>query len=120
MLVDDNKLVRDSLKTFLSTSKDFEVVAEAGNGEHALELCPQFQPDVLVLDMVMPGLNGPATAEALRDLCPSTKILILTSFPHSPLVRQALEAGAVGCVSKVGPPEDLVTAIRAIHTNHSI
>ena len=106
MLVDDNTLVRDSLKIFLSTIKDLEVVAEARNGEQAL-------------DMVMPGLDGPTPAKALRELCPSTKILILTSFPQDTLVRQALQAGAVGCVSKASPPEELVAAIRAAHTNPS-
>src|SRR5262245_11272307 len=120
MLVDDNRLVRDSLKIFLSTIKGLEVVAEARNGEQALKLCPQFQPDVLILDMVMPGLDGAMTAKALRELCPSTKILILTSFPQGTLVRQALQAGAVGCMSKASPPEELVSAIQAVHTNPSL
>jgi NarL family two-component system response regulator LiaR len=115
MIVDDHVMVRDSLKLFLLTFDDLEVVAEASSGEQALNLCLQFQPDVILMDMVMPGIDGPTTTQALRETCPLAKVLVLTSFPEGTLVQQALQAGAVGYLFKDVPPEELVAAIRAAH-----
>jgi two-component system, NarL family, response regulator LiaR len=120
MLVDDKPLPRFGLKFFLLTFADLEVVAEATNGGQALELCLQFHPDVLILDMAVSNIDGPTTAKTLHDLCPSTKILILTSLPEGTLAQQTLQAGAVGCLFKYSPSEELVTAIRAAHADHSI
>src|SRR5262245_58856401 len=93
IIVDDQNMVRDSLNVFLSNYKDIEVVADVSRGDEALKLCVQLQPDVVLLDMFMPGLNGPTIVKALRELCPPTKVLILTAFPEEPLIQQALQAG---------------------------
>ena len=120
MIVDDLETVRDSLKIFLLTFKDLEVVAEASHGEQAINLCAQLQPDVVLLDTVMPGLNGPTTAKALREVCSTTKVLVLTTYLAEELAQQALQEGAVGYLFKDAPPEEIVAAIRAAHGNHSI
>jgi DNA-binding NarL/FixJ family response regulator len=113
MIVDDHVMVRDSLKIYLLIFNDIKVVAEANSGEQALSLCTQAKPDVILLDMILPGIDGPTTAQALRQLCPSAQVLILTSFPQRNLDQQALQAGAVGCLYKDAQPEELVAAIRA-------
>jgi DNA-binding NarL/FixJ family response regulator len=114
MIVDDHVMVRDSLKVYLLIFDDIEVVAEAGSGEEALSLCAQTKPDLILLDMVMPGMDGPTTAQALRQRCPWAQVMVLTSFPEGNLAQQALQAGAVGCLYKDAQPEELVAAIRAI------
>jgi NarL family two-component system response regulator LiaR len=120
MLVGAHALVRNSLKLFLSTHKDLEVVAEASQGEQTLKLCPHFQSDVLLLDMVIADIDGLTIIKALCDLCPSTKVLILTGFPAETLVQQALQAGAVGYLFKDDSPDQLLVAIRAAHTSPPI
>jgi NarL family two-component system response regulator LiaR len=113
LIADDHEMVRESLKLFLLTFKDIDVVAEASNGEGALKLCAQLQPDVILMDMVMPEMDGPTTIRRLREICPSTKVLVLTSFPPDSLIQEALQAGATGYLFKEGSPEELVAAIRA-------
>jgi DNA-binding NarL/FixJ family response regulator len=112
-------MVRDSLKLFLLIFEDLKVVAEASSGEEAVTLAVQIQPDVILLDMVMPGMDGPTTTRALRETCPEAKVLILTSFPEGSLVQQALQAGAIGYLFKDVQPEELVAAIRAVHAGRS-
>src|SRR5688572_32084966 len=106
MLVDDKPLPRYGLKFFLSTFADLEVVAEAINDVQALKLCSQFHPDVLILAMPISGIDSPTIAKTLHDLCPSTKVLILTSFPEETLAQQTLQAGAVGCLFKYSPSKE--------------
>jgi DNA-binding NarL/FixJ family response regulator len=120
MIVDDHVMVRDSLRVYLSIFADIEVVAEANSGEQALSLCAQAKPDVILLDMVMPGMDGSTATQALRQDCPSAQVMVLTSFPEGNLAHQALQAGAIGCLHKDGQPEELVAAIRASRNNKLI
>jgi NarL family two-component system response regulator LiaR len=115
MIVDDHDMVRDSLKIFLLNYNDIEVVADISHGEQAVKLCSQLQPDVVLLDMVMPGMNEPTIVQALREVCPLTKVLILTAFRQENLVQQTLQEGAIDCLFKDDTPEQLVTAIRAAY-----
>ena len=120
MIVDDHILVRDSLKIYLLIFNDIEVVAEANSGEQALSLCAQAKPDVILLDMVMPGMDGPTTTQALREHYPSAQVIVLTSFQEGNLAQQALQAGAIGCLYKDARPEELVAAIRASRDKRAI
>src|SRR5262245_44464137 len=120
MIVDDHILVRDSLKIYLLIFNDIKVVAEANSGEQALSLCAQTKPDVILLDMVMPGMDGPTTTQALREQYPSAQVIVLTSFQEGNLAQQALQAGAIDCLYKDAQPEELVAAIRASRDKRAI
>ena len=116
MIVDDHAMVRDGLKVFFFVFKDIEIVGEADNGEKALALCSQIQPDVILMDMMMPVMDGTTATRAIRQLYPQIQIIVLTSFPEEALVPQAIQAGAIGYLLKDVQAEELVTAIRAAHT----
>ena len=112
-IIDDHEIVRSGLATLLDVASDLELVGEAGSGEEALVLCAKAQPDVILLDMVMPSMDGPTTAAALRESCPQAKILALTSFPEDKLIQRALEAGVLGYLLKNVGAAELTAAIRA-------
>ena len=118
MVVDDHEMVRTGLATFLTVHKDLEMVAEADSGEEAVRLCANVCPDVVLMDMVMPGMDGPGTIRAIRQRCSDTQIIGLTSFKEQDLVKQAIEAGAVGFLYKNVASQDLANAIRAAHAGH--
>ncbi|MBL7065247.1 MAG: response regulator transcription factor [Anaerolineae bacterium] len=115
MLVDDHAVVRSGLSAFLLAFDDLELVAEAGGGEEAVRLCEQFQPDVVLMDLVMPGMDGAAATRAIRERCPQIQIIALTSFKEKELVQGALEAGAIGYLLKNVTAGELADAIRAAH-----
>ncbi len=115
LIVDDHALVRSGLRFFLLAFDDLELVGEATSGEEALELCTQVQPDVVLMDLVMPEMNG---ASATRTICqrwPQTRVIALTNFQDAELVRGALQAGATGYLLKNVSAEELASAIRAAH-----
>lgn len=112
LVVDDHQIVRDGLKMFLSVQDDMELVGEAGDGEQALDLCKQVEPDVVLMDLVMPGMGGSAATAAIRAEHPNVQIIALTSYTEENLVHQALEAGAIGYVLKDIESEKLAVAIR--------
>jgi len=114
VIADDQALVRAGLRMILESQADIEVVAEAGDGEEALAACTQHHPDVVLMDVKMPRLNG---LEALRRLAragDSTKVLILTTFDLDEYVFAGLRAGASGFLLKDTPPADIVRAVRAV------
>jgi NarL family two-component system response regulator LiaR len=115
MLVDDHAMLRKGLATFLLAFDDLELVGEAANGLEAVELCDQVQPDVILMDLVMPEMDGAAAIRAIRERHPSVRLVALTSFQEEELVQGALEAGAIGYLLKNVSAEDLVAAIRAAH-----
>ena len=96
LITDDHRMVRDGLKVFLSIYYDIEVIAEARDGEEAVALCPQIQPDVILMDILMPGMDDPTATARIRDNCPDIQVLALTSFAEPDLVQRALDAGAAG------------------------
>lgn len=112
MIVDDHKVVRSGLSAFLDAYDDLELVAEADSGEKALALCHQHQPDVVLMDLVMPKMNGAEATEALLKICPETKVVALTSFKEQELVEGALKAGAMGYLLKDVDADELADAIR--------
>lgn len=114
LLADDHAIVRDGLKAVLAIRKDFAVVGEAEDGAAAVEMAVRLKPDVVVMDLLMPVVNGAAATEALREKVPSAKVLILTSFPDSPEVAAALRNGALGALSKNASKDELFAAIGKI------
>jgi NarL family two-component system response regulator LiaR len=119
MIVDDHLLVRDGLELLVSTFDDLEVVAVADDGQQAVELCEKAQPDVILMDVVMPNLDGPSATARIRKAWPSVQVLALTSFVEEELVRRAIGAGAIGYLLKKASAEELAHAIRAAHEGRS-
>jgi two-component system, NarL family, response regulator LiaR len=115
MLVDDHAMVRSGLAAFLTAFDDFELVGEAGSGAEALRLCPQAKPDVVLMDLVMPEMNGADATRAIRQLCPHIQVVALTSFKEKELVQGALKAGAIGYLLKNVSADELANAIRAAY-----
>jgi DNA-binding NarL/FixJ family response regulator len=113
VLVDDHAMVRMSLKLLLRLADDIEVVGEAGDGEEALRVCAQTQPEVVLMDLRLPRLDGVATIRALQHHDPVPRVLVLTASYHERLIAEALAAGAAGYVLKDGVMDQLVAAIRA-------
>jgi DNA-binding NarL/FixJ family response regulator len=113
LLVDDEELVRSGLRLILSTEPDLDVVAEAADGEQALALAERHQPDVVMLDIRMPGLDGIEVARRLAASGSPARVVVLTTFDNDEYVYGALRAGASGFLLKDAPATQLVTAIRA-------
>lgn len=115
MLVDDHNVVRSGLGAFLMVYDDLDLVAEAGSGEEALRLCQQHQPDVILMDLIMPGMDGATTTEKVCQQFPDVKVLALTSFKEKELVQGALQAGAIGYLLKNVSADELADAIRSAY-----
>ncbi|KFL43523.1 LuxR family transcriptional regulator [Lysinibacillus sp. BF-4] len=114
LIADDHHVVRRGLLFFLKTQKDIEVVGEASNGEEAVQLATALEPDIILMDLVMPKLNGIEATAKVKELLPKTEILMLTSFSDRDHVIPALEAGAAGYQLKDIEPDELVKSIRQI------
>ena len=114
MLVDDHDVVRTGLKTFLQTQEGLEVVAEANSGESALQVLSETSPDLVVMDITMPGMDGLETTRRMKVLYPQCKILALTVHEDKQYFFEMLAAGADGYITKQVAAEELVEAIRAV------
>ena len=119
MLVDDHGVVRSGLAAFLLAFDDLELVGEADGGEEALRLCEQLEPDVVLMDLVMPGMDGAAATRAIRERYPEVQVIALTSFKEEDLVQGALQAGAISYLLKNVAADELADAIRAAHAGRS-
>lgn len=113
LLVDDHSIVRIGLKALINYQKDMSVVGEAKNGEEAIRLVRKLQPDVVIMDLMMPKLNGADATKQVLCEYPKTKIIILTSYGTSADLARAVANGAVGAQIKDAPPENLLAAIRS-------
>ena len=113
MLVDDHAVVRSGLSAFLSVNPDLELVGEAENGQQAVTRAGLLQPDVILMDIMMPVLDGVAATQAIKRQHPQIQIVALTSFQEDELVQNALKAGAVGYLMKNVTARELAAAIRA-------
>lgn len=113
-LADDHTLVRAGLKSLLSHISDVQVVAEAGDGRSLLDLLPRCQPDIALLDLAMPGLNGLETIGQVRRESPGTRVLVLSTHNNPEYVMRALQTGASGYIIKGASIEELETAIRIV------
>jgi two-component system, NarL family, response regulator DesR len=114
LIADDQTLVRSALAALLALEDDFTVVAEVGRGDEVVDAARLTSPDVALLDIEMPGLDGIAAAAALHTTVPSCAVLIVTTFGRAGFLRRAMEAGALGFVVKDAPAEQLADAIRRV------
>ncbi len=115
MIVDDHDMIRSGLSVFIEAFEDLELVAEARDGQTALQLCERLHPDVILMDLIMPHMDGVATTRAIREAHPEIQVLALTSFTEKQLVKAALEAGAIGYLLKDVSIDELADAVRAAH-----
>jgi len=113
MLVDDHAMVRSGLSAFLYAYDDLELVGEASSGEQAITMCQRVDPDVVLMDLVMPGMDGATTTQQIREKCPQIQVIALTSFKEENLVEGALQAGAIGYLLKDVSADELANAIRS-------
>ena len=119
LLVDDQGLIRQGLRALLELEPDIEIVGEAENGEQAINLVAEFQPDVVLLDIRMPIMDGVAATREIQKHFPKTKILVLTTFDDDEYVSAALKNGAMGYLLKDTPSEELAVAIRAVQKGYT-
>lgn len=115
IIVDDHAVVRSGLSAFLMVCDDLDFVGEAASGEEAVRLCKSLCPDVVLMDLVMPGMDGATATQAIRENCPDTQVIALTSFKEDDLVQRTLRAGAIGYLLKNVSADELANAIRAAH-----
>jgi NarL family two-component system response regulator LiaR len=120
MIVDDHPVVRDGIENLSLMYDDVELIGKASGGSEVLAKLQEIVPDVILMDMVMPGMDGLETTRAVLAQYPEVKIVILTTFPKGEAVRDALEAGAVGFYSKHAKIGTLVDAIRAVHAGQTV
>jgi two-component system, NarL family, response regulator LiaR len=115
LIADDHAVVRQGLRTFLDLQDDMEVVGEAGDGEEALALAADLAPDVVLIDLVMPRVDGIEAIRRLREHAPSARAIVLSSFVDDDKLFPAVRAGAAGYLLKDVQPQELVEAIRTVH-----
>lgn len=120
LIVDDHPMVRQGLRALLGLADDLTLVGEAGEVDGAAELARRLQPDVILLDLVLPGARGASAVSALRDAAPSARILVLTSFGEPERAALAVRAGAVGYLLKTVSPEDLLASLRQVAKGRSV
>lgn len=120
LIVDDHKLVREGLKAVFKQSRDMEVVGEAGSGEEAIELAKELKPDVTLMDISMPGMNGIQATRGIREKDPKAKIVMLTMLDQEGYVYEAVKAGCTGYMLKNTSAEDLMHAIRTVNEGKAL
>ncbi len=119
LIVDDNAAVRSALATFLLAFDDLELVGEAASGQDAIDLCLHAQPNVVLMDLAMPGMGSAAAIRAIRSRWPQVQVIALTTFQDIDLAREAVEAGASCCLLKNVTADELAAAIRAAHAGRA-
>ena len=120
LLVDDHAVVREGLRNFLALQDGLEIVGEASDGNEAIEQAQRLEPDVILMDLVMPGLDGIGAMRQLRARSPASRVIVLTSFLEDERVLPAIQAGAAGYLLKNVAPAELARAIRAAHAGEAI
>jgi DNA-binding NarL/FixJ family response regulator len=120
LLVDDHAVVREGLRNFLALQDGLEIVGEACDGNEAIEQAQRLEPDVILMDLVMPGLDGIGAMRQLRARSPTSRVIVLTSFLEDERVLPAIQAGAAGYLLKNVEPAELARAIRAAHAGEAI
>jgi two-component system response regulator NreC len=114
VLADDHGVLRGGLRALLNAENDLEVIGEAASGDEALRLAADLQPDIVLLDLNMPGPGGIEVTRKLHDLVPETRVLVLTVHEDEGLLREAIDAGASGYIIKRAVESELINAIRAV------
>ncbi len=119
LLVDDQRIIREGLKSLLESNPDMQVIGEAENGQRALDQIPILKPDLVLMDIRMPVMDGVAATQAIAEQFPEAKVLVLTTFDDDEYVSQAMRCGAMGYLLKDTEPDELALAIRAVSKGHS-
>jgi NarL family two-component system response regulator LiaR len=119
IIVDDHAMLRKGLRFFLTSFDDLELVGEACSGKEAIQICGQLEPDVVLMDMVMPDMDGAEATQIIREKDPEIQVLALTSFQERDLIERALQAGSIGYLLKNVSAQDLAHAIREAHAGRS-
>jgi len=120
LLVDDHVVVRQGTRQLLEREPDLEVIAEASDGEEAIKLATQLKPDVVIMDVAMPGTNGIEATRQIKSILPPVAVLILTGYDYDEYIFSLLEAGAAGYLLKSVSGDELVNAIRAVHSGEPV
>ena len=120
LIADDHYVVRQGLATLLAPRNGMEVVGEAATGREAVDLARTLQPDVILMDMIMPEMTGPEAISLIKQENPNARILVLTSFGESKQVSAAIQAGALGYLLKDSSPDDLLHAIRSVYRGNLV
>ena len=120
LLADDHALVREGTRRLLETEHDVEVVAEAANGEEAVEATKRLHPDIAIMDIAMPGMGGIEATRAIKESCPETAVLVLSAYDDEPYLMKLLEMGAAGFLLKNVYGKELISAIRAVSRGESV
>ncbi len=120
LLAEDHAVVREGTRELMRRERDMEVVGEAGDGEEATKLAVELQPDVVLMDIAMPKLNGIEATKQIKPRCPATAVLILTAYDSDQYIFALLEAGAAGYLLKNVRGRELIEAIRAVHAGESV
>jgi NarL family two-component system response regulator LiaR len=120
LVVDDHAVVREGLRAFLELQDGIEVAGEAADGNEAVEAAERLSPDVILMDLVMPNLDGLAAMRVLRARLPNARVIVLTSFFDDEQLMPALRAGAAGYLLKNAPPQELARAVRAAHAGEAV
>jgi len=116
VLADDHSVVREGLRLLLETHPDIKVVGDAMDGRETVRLVERLRPNIVVMDIVMPGLNGIEATRKIREMCPTTKVVILSMYSTSEHIFQAFHAGALGYVLKESAGAEVVNAVRVVHS----
>lgn len=119
LLVDDQAIIRQGLRSMLESNPDMDVIGEAENGQRAIEQIPTLQPDLVLMDIRMPVMDGVAATQAIAQHYPQTRVLVLTTFDDDEYVSQAMRLGAKGYLLKDTEPDELALAIRAVYKGHT-
>lgn len=120
VLVDDHSMIRIGLKAYFDTIPDIEVVGEAASGEEALRVVEETHPDVILMDLIMTGMDGVEATQQVMKICPTCKVIILTSYHEDSHIFPAIRAGALSYVLKDIDPDDLAKAIRAAYAGEAM
>ncbi len=120
LLADDHRLVRQGIRQFLEREPDFEVSGEASDGEEAVKLAKELKPDVIVMDIAMPEINGIEATRQIKKICPSVTVLILSAYDDDQFVFSLLEAGAAGYLLKSVRGRELIEAVRQVYAGESV
>src|SRR5512136_21772 len=120
LIADDHAMLREGMRNLLEKEKDFELVGEAADGEEAVRMAGKLKPDIVIMDIVMPKLNGIEATKQIKQVSPSTALLILTAYSDIRYIIGLLEAGSCGYLLKNSPGKDIIRAIRAIRSGESV
>lgn len=119
LLADDHTILRQGLKVLMEKIPDLEVVGEAGDGEETLKACEELKPEVVIMDVAMPGLSGIMATRQIKEKCPETEVIMLSMYTDKEIIASAIDAGASGFLVKESAAADVVAAIREVHQGNA-